>query len=256
MRENIVYRSSGKGLPFHFQHGLGSNLEQPQGLLKDLTGIQLVSMDCPGHGSAVLPAEKVPSFAYYAEEVIRLMDQLQLSQAIFGGISMGAGISTYIALHYPERVRALVLIRPAWLDQGNPENLQILNTAADYIELDQGKEQFTLLPEFKSIEAAVPNAAQSVLGVFANTQRTEIPTVLQAMVQDRPFEDLQSLKHIDLPCLIIGNEDDPLHPFGMAEEIHKHIPNSQLEKVTSRYIDDAQHRQTVYQTISKFIDNL
>ena len=256
MTENIVYRSSGQGLPFHFQHGLGSNLEQPQGLLKDLTTVQLISLDCQGHGAAELPANRAPSFAYYAEAVIRLMDNLGLSQAIFGGISMGAGISTYIALHYPERVRALVLICPAWLDQGNPENLRILNTAADYIEHDQGKEQFKLLPDFKLIEASVPNAALSVLGVFADTQRTEISTVLRAMVQDRPFENIQSLQGINVPCLVIGNEDDPLHPFEMAMEMHKHIPNSQLEKVTSRYIDDAQHRQIVYQTISKFIDNL
>lgn len=256
MIENIVYRSSGKGLPFHFQHGLGSNLEQPQGLLKDLATVQLISMDCPGHGSAELPAKALPSFAYYAKEVIRLMDHLGLSKAIFGGISMGAGISTYISLHYPERVQALVLIRPAWLDQGNPENLRILNTAADHIELNQGLAQFKQLPEFRSIEASVPNAALSVLGVFADTQRTEIPTVLRAMVKDRPFEDLQSLNRIKVPCLVIGNEDDPLHPFEMAEEIHKHIPNSQLAKATSRYIDDAQHRQIVYQTISKFIDNL
>lgn len=256
MQNQLSYKSAGEGIPFHFQHGLGSNLAQPQGLLAGLKGVRLISMDCPGHGSAPLAPSMRPSFAYYADQLTRMMDQLELSKAIFGGISMGAGISTYMAINHPERVRGLVLIRPAWLDAGSPDNLKILLTAADYIDSDKGLEGFKAEEEFQSIEQNVPNAAQSVLGVFADTQRPEISTVLRAMVQDHPFDDISLLDKISVPTLVIGNEDDPLHPYAMAEAMHEHIPNSHLEKVISRYIDDAQHRQLVYKTVSKFIDNL
>ena len=253
---SIVYRSTGDGLPFHFQHGLGANLEQPQGLLAGLDGVRLISLDCPGHGGANLPDAATPSFQFYAAQVIRLMDQLEIKKAVFGGISMGAGISTYIALHHPDRVRGLVLVRPAWLDQGNPENLQILVTAAEYIGKKYGLAKFQILPAFQAIQAAVPNAAKSVLGVFAESQRPEIPRVLTAMVQDRPFQQIQNLQNIQVPCLVIGNEDDPLHPLAMAEQMNHYLPNSRLEKVISRYINDAAHRQVVNQIVSKFIDNL
>lgn len=256
MQTQLVYQSSGEGIPFHFQHGLGSNLAQPQGLLANLGGVQLISMDCPGHGAAALTGTSTPSFAFYSQQVIQLMDQLQISEAIFGGISMGAGISTYIALQHPERVKALVLVRPAWLDQGLPENLKILLTAADYIDQAGNLEGFKEEPTFQAIHRAVPSAARSVLGVFAETQRAEISTVLRAMVQDHPFKDISQLYHIKSPTLVIGNEDDPLHPYSMAEAMHQHLPNSTLEKVISRYIDDAQHRKTVVQIVSKFIDNL
>ncbi|MBX2874303.1 MAG: alpha/beta hydrolase [Saprospiraceae bacterium] len=256
MQTQLVYQSSGQGIPFHFQHGLGSNLAQPQGLLADLQGVQLISMDCPGHGSAALPESSSPSFAFYATQLIRLMDQLEISNALFGGISMGAGISTYMAIHHPERVRGLVLVRPAWLDQGTPDNLKILLTAADFIDQAKDVDGFKQEPEFQGIQHAVPKAAQSVLGVFAATQRLEIAKVLRSMVQDHPFDDIKHLQEIDTPTLIIGNEDDPLHPYSMAETIHNHIPNSKLEKVVSRYIDDAQHRLIVTQIVSKFIDNL
>ena len=92
MQTQLVYQSSGEGTPFHFQHGLGSNLAQPQGLLANLEGIQLISMDCPGHGAAALTSNASPSFAYYSQQLIQLMDHLQIPAAIFGGISMGAGI--------------------------------------------------------------------------------------------------------------------------------------------------------------------
>lgn len=256
MTNNIVFKSQGEGWPFHFQHGLGSNLHQPQGLLADLQGVRLISMDCPGHGKAALAAGTRPSFKLYAQRVIQLMDQLGVEKAIFGGISMGAGISSYMALHHPDRVQALVLVRPAWLDEGHPANLGVLVEAAEYIGQENGQERFQAVPAFQAIQAAVPNAAQSVLGVFAASQRPEIPTVLKAMVADRPFEDIQSLRKITVPALVIGNEDDPLHPYDMAVQMAQHLPNSTLEKVVSRYINDTTHRQVVYQIVSKFIDNL
>lgn len=256
MQTQLVYQTSGEGIPFHFQHGLGSNLAQPQGLLSDLKGVQLISMDCPGHGAAELPASTQPSFALYSQQVIGLMDRLGISKAIFGGISMGAGISTYISIHYPERVKGLVLIRPAWLDQGQPDNLKILLTAADFIEQESNIEGFQELSAFQAIRAAVPNAAKSVLGVFAETQRPEIARVLRAMVNDQPFDEIKRLQQIEAPTLVIGNDDDPLHPYSMAAAMAQHIPNSRLKKVISRYIDDDQHRQYVLKTVSKFIDNL
>lgn len=256
MQSQLLYKSSGEGIPFHFQHGLGSNLAQPQGLLAGLGGVQLISMDCPGHGAAPLAPSTRPSFAYYANQLLQLMEELGISQAVFGGISMGAGISTYMAINHPERVRALVLVRPAWLDSGSPDNLKILLTAADYIESDKDVSGFKEEAEFQTIQQNVPNAAQSVLGVFADTQRPEISRVLRAMVEDHPFDDIDLLEQINVPTLVIGNNDDPLHPYSMAEAMHKRIPNSHLEKVISRYIDDAQHRQKVHQIVSKFIDNL
>lgn len=256
MQTQLSYRNSGEGIPFHFQHGLGSNLAQPQGLLAGLEGVQLISMDCPGHGSAPLEPSIRPSFAFYTSQLIQLMDRLEISEAIFGGISMGAGISTYMAIHHPERVRGLVLVRPAWLDSGSPDNLKILLTAADYIDSAKDMDGFKQEAEFKTIQQHIPSAAQSVLGVFADTQRAEISTVLRAMVEDHPFDRMDLLNEIKVPTLVIGNEDDPLHPYSMAEAMQEHIPNSHLEKVISRYIDDAQHRQIVHKTVSKFIDNL
>jgi len=252
----IQYKSRGSGIPFIFQHGLGSNLEQPQSLLDQLTGIQLISTDCPGHGNSPLPNNQSPSFDYYAEEIIRLMDELKIKKSILGGISMGSGMALNIALKHPEKVSALVLVRPAWLDIPNPENLLILKKAATYIGTPEGSLEFKQQSVYKDIAAQLPLAARSIMGVFAPSQRKEIPTVLDKMVGSCPIEKLENLKQINIPCLIIANEEDPLHPFDMAKTIHHNIPNSQLKKVVSRYVDNGQHKRVVNLLVQEFLDNV
>ena len=166
---------------------------------------------------------------------------------------MGAGISLNAALRHSSRVQALILVRPAWLDEKTPDNLKILVDAARLIAKDGGRQQFEKLPQFTAIRDLLPNAAKSVLGVFAPEQRREIPKVLEAMVNDCPFPDLRQLERLQLPTLIIGNHDDPLHPFEMAEKLAGVIPGSRLEQVISRYVDDAAHREHVREIVTDFL---
>ncbi len=256
MQSELNYTILGEGEPFVFQHGLGSDLNQPQNLLGELQGIRLISMDCPGHGASALDDVPPPSFQYYADRLLHLLNELAVERAIFGGISMGSGIALNIALRFPEKVKGLVLVRPAWLDSSSPENLSILLEAAQWIGKENGKTHFEQNADFQKIQKLLPKAAASILGVFAPTQRAEIPLVLEKMVNDRPFTSLEALTKIKQPCLIIGNENDPLHPFEMAEKIHQYIAGSELIKVPSRYKNDIEHRKVINRIVSKYINDL
>lgn len=251
MIHSINNMVSGSGLPLVFQHGLTANLKQVEALLLKLPGVQLLSIDCPGHGSSKLPQDYQPSFNSYANEVINFIDDLGIEQAVFGGISMGSGIAVNIALRYPERVKGLLLVRPAWLDRANPENLQVLLPAADLMNEPGGKARFCENQQFKQI--IPPGAAQSILGIFSEDQQRELAGVIEAMVGDQPFKNLESLKQIRKATLVIGNDHDPLHPYQMAKKIHQTIPGSVLRKVTSRYIDHDLHSSQVLSIIQKFI---
>ena len=253
MHYELNYINEGNGIPIVLQHGLGSNVAQSKKLLGDLSDIQLIALDCPGHGASPYPADRSPSFDYYVEEVIRLVDRLGVEQAYFGGISMGSGIAVNVALAFPERVKGLILVRPAWLDTPTPDNLKILLDAAKYIPKADGQAAFEQLSAFRQIKNKLPTAAQSVLGVFADTQQKEIPQVLTHLVNDAPFPSLKKIQTITQPCIILANDDDPLHPFEMAQVIHQHINGSTLHKVTSRYIDDNQHRIEVQKIVSNFL---
>lgn len=254
MSFDLNYTTKGSGTPFIFQHGLGANLQQAQGLMARVGNVQLISMDCPGHGESPLRTDQLPSFDNYVDNVIRLMDYLGIESAVFGGISMGSGISLNMAINHPERVKGLVLVRPAWLDQSHPDNLDILLKVGTRILQRNGKAEFEALPEFKEIQAAIPGAANSIIGLFSRKQLASVPIILKQMVMDAPFADLNDLAQINVPAVIIANEHDPLHPFDMAKIIHQYIPQSKLHKVTSRYVNDSLHREEVSQIVTDFLE--
>ena len=252
----MVYEVSGQGPSFCFQHGLSANVAQSKGTVGSLSGLRLVVADAPGHGASPLAPGQSASFDYFAASWLDLMNQLQINKTIFGGISMGSGIAINLALRAPERIRALILIRPAWLDAGSPDSLSMLTKAAPYLKLPDGQAQFEARADFQALQKAVPKAADSLLGVFGEHQRPELEQVLYDMVADQPFEHMEHLERINCPCLIIANETDPLHPVFMAEAIHHKIPNSQFKLVHSKYLDQAQHSKEVLQLVQNFIQQL
>lgn len=256
MKNNINYISEGSGIPLVFQHGLTADVNQIQNLLGGLEGIHLLSIDCPGHGASELSKGYGPSFDKYADEIVQFMQRQNIDKAILGGLSMGSGIALNIAIRHPKMVQALIIHRPAWLDEGNPENLRILLPAADMLSEENGMSRFKQLPEFEEMESVVPKAASSLLGVFSPDQRKELPVVIRGMVSDRPITDMIDLDRIKVPCLILANNDDPLHPFAMALKLQNRIKGSTLVKLTSRYIDNDAHNDEVRENISTFVGQL
>ncbi len=128
------YRSSGDGTPFVYQHGLGADVNQPFVLFKPPQGIRLLGFDCRMHG-ATTPAgdsSKI-SLSSFADDMLAFLDFLGVDSAIVGGISMGAAVALNFALRFPERVRGLVLQRPAWLDGPNLKNAEIFGFVAKLI---------------------------------------------------------------------------------------------------------------------------
>lgn len=244
--------SNGSGIPFFFQHGLGGNLGQAQDLLKDLPGIQLISMDSRGHGKTLFDEAANISFNQFADDLVNLGEKLQIEKAIFGGISMGSGVALNVAIRYHERVKALVLVRPAWLDQPHPENLFILEKLASLLRKNAGG-QIAESPEFKKMAAEVPGAAQSVLGQLNREQSEYTAEVLDRMCGDSPFPRMDDLHKIYIPVLIIASDEDPMHPFEFASKMHKHIPNSQLKKVPSRYLHPEQHWKEIFSAVNEFM---
>ncbi len=120
---------------------------------------------------------------------------------------------------------------------------------------DQGKTAFMKLPEFQSIRSELPEAADSLLGMFDRDQQDHTAIVLTKMVEDQPCPT-DNAPMITFPALVIGNDDDPLHPWEMAEAWHRMLPNSQLKKVTSRYTNDKVHQREVVAAIQQFMNTI
>lgn len=73
----------------------------------------LVGVDLRGRGDSAKPPSGYGLDAH-AGDVIRVLDHLGLGRAVIAGHSMGAFIGLKVALSYPDRVRALVLLDGGW----------------------------------------------------------------------------------------------------------------------------------------------
>lgn len=252
MSANSHYMIRGTGTPFFFQHGLGGDCQQPQSLLKDLEHVQLISMDCRGHGETPLSHPNQISFNQFADDIIDLSNYLNISQFIMGGISMGAGISLNIAIRYPERVSALILVRPAWLNKVHPENLHLLELLAELINRQQEK-TIVDLKVYKELESKEYNTAQAVLTQLARKQPEHSAYLLQTMIADKPFQDANQLKHINIPTLILCSHDDFLHPYQYGSKLQENIQHSILREVPSRYLYNDLYEKEVLHEVKSFL---
>jgi lipase len=90
----------------------------------------MVGLDLRGRGDS----EKPPSgygLDAHAQDVIRALDYLGIDRGVFVGHSLGAFIGLEVALQYPDRIQALVLLDGGW---PRPEETSGLDDADEAIQ--------------------------------------------------------------------------------------------------------------------------
>lgn len=258
----FTYVDAGAGLPFVFQHGLGGDVNQPLGffdrLLRESPPFRMIAMDCRGHGETrPLGPESKLSIHQFADDTVGLMDHLRLDQAVVGGISMGAAIALNIALRHPTRIRGLVLSRPAWLDQPDPENLAILKRIAALIREHGprgGRERFLGSEDYASMVSESPDVAQSLLSQFEHPRAEETVAKLERIPADAPCRDRDAWRTIAVPTLVLANRQDPIHPFAYGEILAAAIPGAAFREITAKSVSVESHERDVRDFIVDFIN--
>jgi pimeloyl-ACP methyl ester carboxylesterase len=218
---------------------------------------RLLSFDFRGHGKTlgVGSLDKL-NFATFADDVIAFMDFLGLEQAFVGGNSMGAGVSLNLVLRYPERIRGLILLRPAWLDYPHPENLKVYTTIIDFIYQhgkQKGKTLFQQSELYNGIRQESEHAATTLLTEFDNLNSPEQFAIRERFVNQAPLERLGLLQTITIPTLVMGQERDPTHPLEFAKKLANAIPTAQFKQATSNALNPGQYAKDLQACINLFV---
>lgn len=254
------YRDEGAGVPFFFQHGLGGDVGQPFGLYSPAPdGIRLLAFDARAHGETrPLGDEKKVTLATFADDLIALMDHLDIDRAVIGGISMGAAIALNAVLRYPKRVRGLVLSRPAWLDRPLPQNTRVYPHIVHYIlkyGAKEGLEHFRQTPEFQAVLDESPDAARSLVAQFEHPRAEECLARLERIPHDTPSHDRAEWKAIRVPTLVLGNRQDPIHPWEFAQTLASEIPRAVLGVLTPKSMSIDRHAADVRAALDEFFQD-
>jgi 3-oxoadipate enol-lactonase len=106
----IYYEVSGEGLPFVMVHAnpFDHNLWMYQ-IAHFSTYFKVIAIDIRGYGRSEKP-ETPFSLADMANDVLGVCSDLEVRQAILGGVSVGSGMALLLGLDHPAMFKALILV--------------------------------------------------------------------------------------------------------------------------------------------------
>lgn len=108
--KEMFYEVQGDGEPLIFIHGLGIThnmwIWQVEELRKDF---RVIVYDLPGHGGTENKLPEKDIYRGLADDLKELMDHLGLEKATLCGLSLGGRVALAMAIHYPERVKKLII---------------------------------------------------------------------------------------------------------------------------------------------------
>lgn len=106
---SLYYEVRGSGEPLLLLHYGAGSAENFNPLHPNLTShFQVITPDSRAQGRSS-DSEEPLSYRLMVDDMITLMDSLGIDSAYVGGASDGAAIAIHMAIHHPERVRALIL---------------------------------------------------------------------------------------------------------------------------------------------------
>ncbi|MFI5801392.1 alpha/beta fold hydrolase [Streptomyces sp. NPDC051561] len=199
------------------------------GLLADRW--RVVLPDIRGYGRSVCRDPGRHTWGQYVRDLLGLLDQLGLSDAVLAGAGLGSTVALRTAAEHPDRVRAVVLIGVEDIedDAAKEEEIRFLDAFAARVEAD-------------GIEAGWEPILAGFPPVVGDMVRDAIPrsdpasiVAAAAIGHDRSFRDVGELAAVTAPVLVFPGAD-ARHPAALAEEVVRTLPHGRLAEAA---INDA-----------------
>ncbi len=253
---SLAYEIAGDGIPVLWQHGLGADRKQPSEVFPAMPDMQRITLECRGHGESALGDPDRLSIAQFADDAVQLFDHLDIKKIVVGGISLGAAISLRLAATVPNRVRALILARPAWVDHTAPITMRpylhiakLLRRFGTEVGLRR-YEQSEILAEVQSVS---PDNAASLCSFFSRKGEESTIELLSRIPNDGPGISATEIAMIAVPTAVIANGEEYIHPIQYAEQLRNLIPGSSFQIITSKTLDKGLYVSEFRAAIASFL---
>ena len=238
----------GEGEPVLVSHGIGGGFDQGLGLAKSYLGdgYKVIAPSRFGYLATPLPADASP--ASQAEAFVCLLDSLGIQKVTVMANSAGGTSTIQMALHHPERLKAIVFVSTAAPSVGEynvalpPKPVIQTVFGSDFLmwlithHFESAMKPAIGVPQGYNLseveQTMVTGVIRSVLPIERRTKGFVFDMFTSNLDMDRHPQEYP-LEEINVPVLVIHAIDDSLAMYANAEMLAKRIPNAELFSIPS-----------------------
>ena len=221
---HVHYYEGGSGSPVVLVHGLGGRAEDWASLMPRLVRDhhRVYALDLPGYGRSDWPRDAKYSIAEEAAAVEAFMQNRRLTQVDLGGWSMGGWVAMRVALDQPQSIRRLMIFDSAGIRFQLNWDVSLFepNTPAKLRALDD-----LLMP---TPPPQVPGFIARSIFRYVDLHGWVVKRNMESMLTGADLLD-GKLGALRMPMLIVWGKQDHVIPYMAGEQIHKDVPQSELE---------------------------
>lgn len=233
-----AYREVGEGTGLLFLHGWKGKSRTWEANMEGLLDVyKCLALDLPGFGESDSPKETW-GVSEYSEFVNSFVNTLKWKQFVLVGKSFGGRVAIKYAVENPERLRALVLVSAAGIEE------KTYTTKMKILAAKTGKLITRVLPE--SFQEEVQMAYYKMFKI--SPERSKVLSEIKKKVTSEGLKGL--LGRIEVPTLVIWGSEDGVLPVRYAYQMAESIPGAKL-----KIIDGAGHdaHSTHAEEFNKFL---
>jgi pimeloyl-ACP methyl ester carboxylesterase len=217
--------------------------------------------DTRGHGLSSR-FERAEDYTYpkKAEDLLLWLDALGIEAPVWGGVSMGAALSLWVATHRPERVRAVVSISGPPFAPGEADR-RWWAAHRPLVVAGRFEEYFDANVRMRMGEAALARIQarpERYAEVIASLRRHSVASLLALLDEtySRP-EWLADCARIRCPVQIIAGAEDGFPTVAMSRRVAATIPGARLHVVEGGpHFPNRTHRAEVQAVLGAFFDSV
>jgi sigma-B regulation protein RsbQ len=237
-RNNVKVSGNPEGRPIVFAHGFGCSQEVWREVAPQFEDVyKVVTFDLVGAGGSDLSAYdrgKYDSLHGYAEDLVEILDDLELNDAVYVGHSVSAMVGVLAANRDSSRFGELVLVVPSPRYVNDGEYIGGFEQA-DIDALFQALDANYLEWSATMAPAIMGNPGQPELGADLTASFCRIePTIASQFARVTFLSDSRrDLAGVTVPTLVIECTDDVIAPSPVGTYVHEAIAGSELVRLST-----------------------
>jgi len=213
-------RNLSRDWPVVFIPGSGGNAGLWRKVMEEMgEGYRSLAIDLPGHGLS--SGEGLKGVAETAAFMEDFLDALGLKDVVLGGHSFGGAVVQYMALRYPQKLKALLLI-------GTGARLRVLPEA---LEMMRKMAFGEIPPQFHPWGFAEKTSPEIIAEGEREWAKTGSLVRYNDFLSCDRFDIIGEVEKIRLPALIACGREDRLTPVKYSEFLNQKISGSTLEVI-------------------------